>query len=124
VHRELQSKSDRRRIREEARAGGFERRHGAFYTVNQLVIDVMREVGIVISRNSPKELTAEMIKRARLVVLTDTSLQKSLPGSLRRKMRKKVIEWNLPDPQGKSIEEIRYVRDRIEVMVEALAKNS
>ena len=84
----------------------------------------MREVGIVISRNSPKELTAEMIKRARLVVLTDTSLQKSLPGSLRRKMRKKVIEWNLPDPQGKSIEEIRYVRDRIEVMVEALAKNS
>jgi protein-tyrosine-phosphatase len=39
-------------------------------------------------------------------------------------MRKKLVEWSIPDPQGKSIEEIRYIRDMIERMVEALAKES
>jgi protein-tyrosine-phosphatase len=37
-------------------------------------------------------------------------------------MRKKVVEWYIPDPQGKPIEEIRNVRDEIEGMVEGLAK--
>jgi protein-tyrosine-phosphatase len=37
-------------------------------------------------------------------------------------MKKKLVEWNLPDPQGKSIEEIRYVRDQIERMVSTLAR--
>jgi protein-tyrosine-phosphatase len=92
--------------------------------VNPLVIDAMREVGVDISRSSPKELTGEMIESTSIVVLTDASLEKSLPGNLRRKMRKKIVEWNLLDPQGKSIEEIRFVRDQIERMVEALAKSS
>jgi protein-tyrosine-phosphatase len=65
-----------------------------------------------------------MIEHADLVILTDASLERSLPGTLLKKMRKKVVEWNLPDPQGKSIEEIRYIRDEIEGMVKALARNS
>ena len=56
--------------------------------------------------------------------MTDASLEKALPTNLRRKMRKKVVEWNLPDPQGKSLEEIRFVRDEIERMVKALARSS
>jgi protein-tyrosine-phosphatase len=92
--------------------------------VNPLVIDAMREVGIDISQNSTKELTAQMIDAAGVVVLTDASLEKALPTNLRRKMRKKVVEWNLPDPQGKSLEEIRFVRDEIERMVKALARSS
>ncbi len=92
--------------------------------VNPYVVEAMMEKGIDISQNKPKGLTPDMVDRAGLFVLTDPSIMRSLPRSLRRKMRKKVIEWNLPDPQGKSIEEISYGRDRIEVMVEALAKNS
>jgi protein-tyrosine-phosphatase len=92
--------------------------------VNPLVIDAMREVGVEISGNAPKELTEKMIEDANLVVLTDASLERSLPGNLRRKMRKKVVEWNLSDPQGKSIDEIRYIRDEIEVMVKALVRSS
>jgi len=91
--------------------------------VNPLVIDAMREVGVDISGNRPKELTAGMIDAADRVVLTDASLEKSLPGNLRRKMRGKAVIWNIPDPQGKTIEEIRFIRDGIRANVESLAKD-
>ena len=104
---------------EASSAGTFPSTH-----VNPLVLSAMGEVGIDVSRNIPKELTPEMIESAGLVVLTDSTLEKSLPGNLRKKMRKKLVEWSIPDPQGKSIEEIRYIRDMIERMVEALAKES
>jgi arsenate reductase (thioredoxin) len=92
--------------------------------VNPLVIDAMREAGVDISGNRPKELTGEMIDDADLVVLTDASLEKSVPGNLRRKMRKKVVIWNIPDPQGKPIEEIRFIRDGVRAKVESLARDS
>jgi len=91
--------------------------------VNPLVIEAMKEVGIDVSQSKPKELTGRMIDDATRVVLTDASLEKAIPRDIWKKMRKKVVEWNLLDPQGKSIEEIRYVRDEIEGMVKALAKN-
>ena len=90
--------------------------------VNPLVIDAMREVGVDISANKPKNLTGEMIDDADLVILTDASLEKSLPGNLRKKMRKKVVVWNFPDPQGKPIEEIRFIRDSIKAKVESSTK--
>lgn len=91
--------------------------------VNSLVVEAMKEVGIDVSQSKPKELSGRMIDDASLVVLTDASLEKAIPADLRKKMKKKVVEWNLPDPQGKSIEEIRYIRDEIEGMVKALARN-
>ena len=91
--------------------------------VNPLVIEAMHEVGIDISKSETKELTERMIDDASLVVLTDASLEKSLPGNLRKRMRKKVVMWSLPDPQGRPIEEIRFVRDDIERRVDDLARN-
>ena len=101
---------------EASSAGTFPSTH-----VNQLVVEAMDEVGVDVSQSEPKELTEEMIEGAGLVVLTDASLKEAIPGRFRKKMRRKVVEWNLPDPQGKPIEEIRDVRDRIEDMVKALA---
>lgn len=37
-------------------------------------------------------------------------------------MRKKHIEWQLQDPKGKSIDEVRRIRDKIEGMVLELAR--
>lgn len=90
--------------------------------VNSLVVDAMREVGIDVSGSRPKELTHEMIDGANIVVLTDASLERAIPGNLWKKMKKKVVEWYLPDPQGKSLDEIREVRDQIKGMVEGLAR--
>ena len=92
--------------------------------VNSYVVEAMSEKGIDISQNKPKGLTADMVDQAGPVVLTDPSIMKSLPRGLRWKMRKKHVEWFLPDPQGQPIEAIRLIRDQIELMVTALANKS
>ncbi|HUI01179.1 MAG TPA: hypothetical protein VLX56_06075, partial [Nitrososphaerales archaeon] len=81
--------------------------------VNPLVIQAMKEKGIDITMSKPREITSEMIDRSRMVVLTDTSLRGSLDKSLLKKMKKKLVEWSIPDPQGMSLDEIRLVRDQI-----------
>jgi hypothetical protein len=58
------------------------------------------------------------------VVLTDASLSGAIPGNLRKRMKKKTVEWSIPDLQGKDIEEIRFVRDQIRKMVSSLAAGS
>ena len=90
--------------------------------VNELVVEAMNEVGLDVSGSRPQELTAAMIDRADVVVLTDASLQSALPNDLRKRMRKKVLEWHVADPQGRQIEEIRHARDEIEGLVRALGK--
>ena len=104
---------------EASSAGTFPSTH-----TNPLVIEAMKEVGIDVSQSRPKQLTEGMIENADMVVLTDASLASAMPGNLRKKMRKKVLEWSIPDPQGKSLEEVRYFRDAIERMVRELAKES
>jgi len=91
--------------------------------VNPLVIEAMGEVGVDISKGETKEVTEKMIDNASLVVLTDASLETALQGNLRKRMRKKMVMWSVPDPQGRPIEEIRLVRDDIERRVKDLAKN-
>jgi protein-tyrosine-phosphatase len=81
--------------------------------VNPLVIEAMKEVGLDVSQNVPKKLTEEMIDDADVVVLTDSSLERSMPRLLWKKMRKKVTRWNIPDPQGRTLDEIRLIRDEI-----------
>jgi protein-tyrosine-phosphatase len=89
---------------------------------NPLVVEVMEEVGVDVSQNKPKDLTEKMIDEAAVVVLTDASLEKAIPGNLRKRMRKrKVVQWNVLDPQGRSLEEIRYIRDDIRRRVDGLA---
>jgi protein-tyrosine-phosphatase len=36
---------------------------------------------------------------------------------------KDILDWNISDPNGKSIDEIRTIRDQIEVKVKELVKN-
>lgn len=96
-------------------AGTFPATH-----VNPLVIAAMKEKGIDITLNKPREITPEMIEQAGLVVLTDASLRQALDKNLAKKMKKKLVEWSIPDPQGKSLEDIRLIRDQIQRMVSTL----
>lgn len=89
--------------------------------VNSLVVEAMKEVGIDVSQSKPKELIGRMIEDSTLVILTDASLERAIPNNLRKMMRKKVVEWYVPDPQGRPIDDIRDIRDEIRGMVEKLA---
>jgi protein-tyrosine-phosphatase len=108
-----------RRLGLNASSAGTMPRHA----VNSIVIQAMKEEGIDISQNKPKMLTAEMINQASLVVTMGCSVEEVCPRPMLAKMQKKLIDWDLEDPKGKSIEEVRRIRDEIEQRVRKLASS-
>jgi len=90
--------------------------------INPMVVEVMKERGIDISKNAPKMLTPEMINRAGLVVTMGCSVEDVCPKPMLAQMQKKLVDWNLTDPKGKSIDKVREIRDDIEQRVVQLAK--
>jgi protein-tyrosine-phosphatase len=91
--------------------------------VNPIVVQAMREKGIDVSQNSPKMLTNDMIEKSNLVVTMGCSVEEVCPRPMLAKMQKKLVDWNLSDPKGKPIAEVRRIRDEIERRVIELSKN-
>jgi arsenate reductase len=89
--------------------------------VNPVVTTAMKEKGIDISANRPKMLTVEMVNEADLVVTMGCSVEKVCPRPMIAQMQKKIRDWRLDDPKGKSIEEVRKIRDEIELKVRELS---
>jgi protein-tyrosine-phosphatase len=91
--------------------------------VNPAVVEAMKEKGFDRSENSPKMLTNEMIDKAELVVTMGCSVEAVCPRPMLAKMQKKLIDWDLQDPKGKSIEQVRMIRDDIESRVRKLSES-
>jgi arsenate reductase len=89
-------------------------------SVNPVVVQAMKEKGIDISSNKPKMLTNEMITQASLVVTMGCSVEEVCPRPMLAKMQKKLVDWDIEDPKGKTIDEIRKIRDEIERKVARL----
>lgn len=87
--------------------------------VNPLVVEVMKEKGIDISKNKPKLLTTQMAQEADQIITMGCSVEKFCPAPL----LKNVIDWALEDPKGKPIETVRKIRDEIEARVLKLIAN-
>lgn len=81
------------------------------------VIDVMKEIGIDITEQKPKELTNEMISQS-ITVNMGCMDKESCPALF----VDEVIDWNISDPKDKDIEKIREIRDQIENEVLNLIK--
>jgi len=90
--------------------------------INPMVVQVMRERGLHIASNKPKLLTAEMISDASLVVTMGCSVEEACPRPMLAQMQKKLVDWNLSDPKGQPIEEVRRIRDEIESRVTELSR--
>lgn len=90
--------------------------------INPAVVGVMKEKGLDLSRNSPKMLTPEMIDRARLVITMGCSVEEVCPKPMLAQMQKKLVDWDLPDPKGKPVAEVRKIRDEIEKRVSKLVR--
>jgi arsenate reductase (thioredoxin) len=84
-------------------------------TLNPAVISAMAEVGIDISGEKPKKLTDEMARGADVIVTMGCGDACPVyPG-------KRYVDWELPDPAGRPIEDVRPIRDEIDTRVNALA---
>lgn len=81
--------------------------------VNPLVVEVMKEKGIDISKNKPKLLTTEMAQEADKIITMGCSVEKFCPAPL----LKNVVDWSLDDPKDEPIEKVRQIRDEIEKRV-------
>ena len=82
--------------------------------INPAVVEVMTEVGIDLSREFPKPLTDEAVREADVVITMGCGDACAIyPG-------KRYLDWDLPDPAGKPVEEIRPIRDEIERRVREL----
>jgi arsenate reductase len=82
--------------------------------VHPQVVTVMGELGIDLADRRPQPLTDELAKRADIVVTMgcgDTCPY--IPG-------KRYIDWDLPDPKGRPIDEVRAIRDDIARRVDEL----
>lgn len=77
----------------------------------------MREVGIDISRQKPKMLTFEMLENVDRVITMGCSVEKACPASL-----VPTEDWKLDDPEGKPIERVRQIRDKIKTKVDELVR--
>jgi len=88
--------------------------------INPLVVEAMREKGIDISMKRPKLLTREMAESADKIITMGCSVEGICPGPL----LKNVVDWRLEDPKGKSIEEVRKIRDEVEGKVLEMISSS
>jgi arsenate reductase (thioredoxin) len=82
--------------------------------LNPAVVAALAEDGLDISGERPKLLADEMAESADVIVTMGCGDACPVyPG-------KRYIDWELPDPAGKSIEEVRPIRDEIERRVTVL----
>jgi len=75
--------------------------------VHPEVIEAMGEIGIDLADRRPQLLTRELAQRADVVVTMGCGDEcPYIPG-------KRYIEWDLPDPAGRPLDEVRATRDEI-----------
>jgi arsenate reductase (thioredoxin) len=82
--------------------------------LNPAVVAAMAEVGIDISAEKPKQFTDRVGKRADVIVTMGCGDECPVYAG------KQYIDWDLPDPAGKSLDEVRPIRDEIDALVESL----
>ena len=85
--------------------------------VNPVVVQAMREVGIDISANKPKMLTLEMIEKAGRMITMGCGAD---AGGLCPASFVETEDWALEDPKGKTLEQVRVIRDEIRKRVAKL----
>jgi arsenate reductase len=96
--------------RHEARSAGSA--PGA--AVHPQVLDALREVGIDAGDHVPAKLDDQAVDWADVVVATCDDACPVVPG-------KRYVSWELPDPKGRPLEEVRELRDDIARRVRVLA---
>ncbi|HLC23061.1 MAG TPA: arsenate reductase ArsC [Dehalococcoidia bacterium] len=83
------------------------------------VVLAMKEVGIDISGNTPKALTEDMLAQADRVVTMGCGAEGVCPVSF-----VPTEDWALEDPKGKSLEQVRKIRDEIKTKVAKMLEDT
>ena len=82
--------------------------------INPTVVEALGEVGIDISTRQPQLLTDDLAADAHRIIAMGCSIEEACP-SIRADE-----DWDLPDPAGRPLTEVRAIRDRIYQRVQVL----
>ena len=82
--------------------------------IDPLVVEVMREKGVDLSSNRSKSL--DDLPQVEMDYVVTMGCEDTCPAVLAKKM----IAWEIPDPKGKPLDEIRQIRDLLEAKVKRL----
>ena len=83
-------------------------------SIDPMVIEVMKEKGIDLSGKQPKSLNE--LPPVEMDYLVTMGCEETCPAI----SAEKIIEWDIPDPKGKSMDDIRKIRDMLEAKVKML----
>jgi arsenate reductase (thioredoxin) len=84
--------------------------------VHPQVVEVMRELGVDLAGRRPRRLTTELAEQADVVVTMGCGdACPYIPG-------KRYLDWELPDPKDRPVDEVRATRDEIAARVDALVR--
>jgi arsenate reductase (thioredoxin) len=84
--------------------------------VNPVAVEVMREVGIAMDGQTPKQLTQAMADAASRIITMGCGVDATAcPARIHLSE-----DWGLDDPAGQPIEKVRAIRDQIRERVEVL----
>lgn len=78
--------------------------------INPVAVEAMKEIGIDISKQNPKELSEELIRSSFLKVSMGCIDKTECPVVFLGNHQ----DWGIEDPKGKPIEKVREIRDEIE----------
>lgn len=82
--------------------------------INPAVVQAMAEVGLDLSREVPKPLMREAVESSDVVITMGCGdACPVFPGT-------RYLDWDMPDPAGMTLEEIRPIRDEIDRRVRDL----
>lgn len=87
-------------------------------TINPVVMEAMKEVGIDLGLQIPKILTNKIITDSILHINMGCMDKTECPAIF----MKNSVDWNIEDPKGKSIDKVREIRGDIEIKVRELCK--
>lgn len=86
--------------------------------INPLAITVMKEIGIDISNQQPKMISDPMIHQSYRIVNMGCMDKESCPAIFVQN----TLDWEIPDPKGKPLDDVRKIRDLIEKRTSDLCK--
>ena len=81
--------------------------------IHPWTIKVMNEVQINMKKHTPKQLTEELMNRADRIIFLDSDISEKIP----RKYLSKEENWQIEELLGKSIDQVREIRDEIKEKV-------
>ncbi len=84
--------------------------------VHPVVVEALAELGIALGAIAPRKLTEELARQAHLLVTMGCGEACPYVPGLPR------MDWPLPDPKGRPLEEVRVIREAVQARVVELIR--